>query len=157
VHCGLTITDDSGTYQIDGSGGSINTIIIRPGPGWTKPDDMPPLKPGETGPFRPWGDGGTVFGPPVQHPDKDCQCLRNYFQTFNPLQIPRSHTCSNSNWTLYCMLNHCGLADSATWTKGPPIGFGPKGCCKHWTSNTQYCVEGAVTCQKCDQWWQCPP
>ena len=104
-HCGLSITDDSGDYRLDGSGGLVNQIRRKPG---HHPN---------AGPFNTF-------------PDSTCKCLNNYIGIFNPLNIERAHTCGNSNWTLNAMMTTCSMKPKwGFW--GEPFGFSCAPC-KKW-------------------------
>jgi hypothetical protein len=126
-HCGLTITDDWGTYQLDGIGGDFTGIKTRPAPGCNVPPEIVKDPNFLSGGFYTWGVGGTVFSQPVWQPDEKCKCLREYFMKFNPFKIPYCPMSGNSNWTLFCMMKHCGL--QINWMNKPPMGYGKNGCC----------------------------
>jgi RHS repeat-associated protein len=157
VHCGLTITDDWVTYQLDGKGGDFTGIVTRPAPGCKVPQNIaedPNYLPG--GDFFTWGVGGTVFSQPVWQPDAKCECLREYFKKFNAAQIPYDKMGCNSNWTLYCMMKHCDL--QINWLNKPPLGYQADGCCKRYAIPFAEGPAAGGRCpqRKCLEYWQCP-
>ena len=104
-HCGLNISDGQGNTSLDGSGGDTNQILLNEN----------------------YGNIGRY----KDFPDSTCSCLRNYVAQFNARQIPRTHSQGNSNWTLYCMVSHCGL--SINWGgSSRPTGYEPNGACSRW-------------------------
>jgi RHS repeat-associated protein len=135
-HCGLSITDDSGDYRLDGSGGPTNQIRRLPG---HHPN----------------------HGPFTDFPDSKCKCLNDYIDVFNPLNIPRTHECGNSNWTLNALLTTCSLkANWGFW--GEPYGYS---CfpCKKWEYEYAPADPDAVVCGEltrykvCKERWKIPP
>jgi hypothetical protein len=125
-HCGLNISDNQGSTTLDGSGGGTNQILL--GENY-----------GNVGPYR-------------DFPDSVCSCLRSYVAKFNAQKIPRTHTQGNSNWTLYCMVSHCGL-----WINwhgaSPPIGYEPNGAC---SSYKYVCDVEPPGLSVCVSYYQCP-
>jgi RHS repeat-associated protein len=119
-HCGFTVTDDSGTYWIDGQW--KNGLTIR--------DNRHP---------RPEVD--PVEHPQVPFPDWFCKCLKQYVTVFNAKRIAYDATCKDSNWALKCMAEHCYL--KIDWPdSGPPIGWRCKECIKWETINLG--IEGCM-------------
>lgn len=128
-HCGLSISDDVGDTTLDGSGGDVNQIELD-------------------------NNYGTR-GPYVSYPDSTCKCLRSYVTTFNAAQTPRTHIEGNSNWTLYCMVSHCGF--SINWHgRQPPIGYKPEGACKRLDQRFLPENEGGGCVDVCVEWYKCP-
>jgi hypothetical protein len=123
THCGLNISDGQGNTSLDGSGGGTNQILLNENYG-------------NMGPYR-------------DFPDSVCSCLRNYVAQFNAQKIPRTHTQGNSNWTLYCMVAHCGL--SINWHgASPQIGYQPDGAC------SRYMCVYEPGYSVCADYYQCP-
>ena len=128
THCGLVVTNHPDfpgrTIGIDGSGGNTNEINIED-----------PAKPyGTTGPATPFSNAV-------------CKCLTSHRIKWNARQIPRSHLCYNSNFTLKCMNKACAI--NIPWTTGfpAPIGYFCRQCTK-WAPSTgpgdcELCVETA--------------
>ena len=130
THCGLNISDGQGSATLDGSGGDTNEILL--------------------------GENFGRVGKYVNFADSTCKCLRNYVNEFNAAKVPRTHTEGNSNWTLYCMVHHCGF--SIDWGgHSPPIGYRPDGACKR-SKCTVYGAGGSapVAVFDCVEYYQCP-
>jgi RHS repeat-associated protein len=125
THCGLVIDTGSGVYDMDGSGGTINQIYLVP------------------------GSTSDATGPMTSYPSSVCECLLGRIQSWNQRKVPRCNTCQNSNWSLKCALNKCGL--TVNWGSRPvPLGYNckvcadygafyggpacpaPSSCCKKW-------------------------
>ncbi len=125
-HCGLNISDDQGNTSLDGSGCGTNQILLDENYG-------------KVGPYR-------------DFPDSVCSCLRNYVAQFNAQKIPRTHTQGNSNWTLYCMVSHCGF--SINWHgASPPIGYERNGACSSYKCVYDVEPPGLLVCVS---YYQCP-
>jgi hypothetical protein len=99
-HCGLTVTDDTHTFWIDGQW--INGLRIH-----YDRHPRPEYDPNEY--------EHTAFS------DSVCACLKNYAPIFNNAGVSYWFTCNNSNWALKCMTERCGII--VEWPGGPPTGW----------------------------------
>lgn len=122
THCGLTVTDDTHTFWVDGQW--RNGLTIRydrtPQPGFT----------------------GFVQGPQTDFDDSVCDCLRTYKDKFNGAGLSYHAGCGNSNWALRCMTEACSIV--IPWAVGQaPIGFNCSECVK-WRGEMHGCA--------CDKW-----
>jgi RHS repeat-associated protein len=122
-HCGLTVTDDTHTFWIDGEWKNGLRIRCDKHP---RPEDNPTEYP--QSPF----------------PNSVCACLQNYCATFNNARVPYWATCGNSNWALRCITKHCAI--NVTWgSSGAPLGWNCEECsrytCDWW--GERICVEMA--------------
>ena len=86
-HCDLiVITGGSHGWDVGGSGGKINHINWQPAdPGWG------------------------LLGDPDSEPDSTCDCLLQETNRWDQKNIPRNTLSNNSNWTLNCLTQKCGL------------------------------------------------
>jgi RHS repeat-associated protein len=134
-HCGLTIKDNKGTTQIDGSGNSPQTIEK----GWD------PVA------------GQYLHQTYAGYPSTVCECLRTYISTFNNAKIPRDLFEGNSNWALHCMATECKV--DITWSFGEsPTGYYGKGACiRSHTEIVMVNVDPVPMCVEiCDERATCP-
>jgi len=122
THCGLTVTDNTHTFWIDGQWKNGVTIHYDRHP---RPEYNPTEYP--QSPF----------------PDSVCTCLKNYATTFNSAKLPYDASCGNSNWAANCMAKQCNI--SVTWGSGAPLGWNCQECaryiCDRW--GERICVEMA--------------
>jgi RHS repeat-associated protein len=121
-HCGLTVTDDTHTFWVDGQWQKLGLRIRHN----RKPHPE----------FGPSDSEQTDFD------DSVCECLKTYTATFNAAGIPYAAFCRNSNWALKCISKHCGLGITwSWWTK--PIGWDNCWEC------VQYSPATAKGCTRC--------
>jgi RHS repeat-associated protein len=106
THCGIVIDSDNGVFDMNGSGGGVNTRNLTSG-----------LLSDATGP---WTD----------EPDSVCDCIFANITPWNNMNVPRDHLCANSNWNLHCLVSKCNI--SINWgSQNQPIGYNCK-VCKQW-------------------------
>jgi hypothetical protein len=101
THCGLTITDATHTYWIDGQWQS-DGLRIR---GNRTPRTNYTVRQSEKANFA----------------DSVCKCVNDYIKTFNAAKIPYEAVNRNSNWALKCLSAHCGI--QIAWNGNPPTGW----------------------------------
>lgn len=112
LHCGIIIDWDGVQTSIDGKGGASQGFDI--------------VTPPDIGPSCTIGEWSTLDS-------SACDCLLGGANSFNKIDppIPRDNTEHNSNFTLHCLYNHCGLA--MTWNMPSPIGWNCVECTKYET------------------------
>jgi RHS repeat-associated protein len=120
MHCGLVIDTGSGVYDLDGSGGTINSRFLVP------------------------GSTSDATGPWTSNPTSVCDCIFANITPWNNRNVPRDTACANSNWNLKCMNNKCGI--SLNWgSQSKPIGYN----CQHCDGFTGNGI-GGVCCKMVD-------
>ncbi|MCA8984332.1 MAG: hypothetical protein KDA76_11260 [Planctomycetaceae bacterium] len=130
-HCGLIIKVDDDIWSIDGTGGNANNF------NWVNP------------PY--WGSPH-VHGEFVAHPTSTCECLRSQSQKWNDMDIPRNTFGFNSNTSLRCLNQKCGI--TINWGEfGAPYHYSDL-CCAKWGPRDDY-SEGC-TCLSWTLCYQCP-
>jgi len=106
THCGLSVTDGYENYPED----------------YRLDGDGPP----------PWTNGITRddeghhenAGRFVSMPPSVCRCLNRYMTIFNNApSIPYEPDCRNSNFTLRCLVTHCGIRINWGEWGSPPTGY----------------------------------
>jgi len=60
--------------------------------------------------------------------DDFCRCLWNYSIKFNNAKLSYDKFCMNSNWSIRCILNHCGVG--INWGD-KPVGWDCKVCTEY--------------------------
>jgi RHS repeat-associated protein len=109
THCGLDIKWGASDYSIDGTGGDVNFIDWETG--------------FSTGHTTEWADFDVAT----------CECLRTTTNRWNALVVDRDHENHNSNWTLRCLTEKCGITlswtDSGVFSK--PIGWDCMECVRY--------------------------
>jgi len=134
-HCGVIVDVGSATYRINGTGGSINTRCVTPGPTGQAPEP-----------------GVSVF-PFKELPVSYCECLFASVDPWNAQKYPRDHGYYNSNWNLKCLLKKCQL--TANWGTVPaPIGYDTKYCVR-WSGPAPSC-HNRPGCRVCLELKDCP-
>ena len=128
THCGLMIEDETGTYALDGSGGTVNTFNREDNP-------------------EEWGTTSKY----TDFPDSTCACIRKKYAAWNSMEIARDPLDFNSNWAIRCLIANCSI--TIPWKPGQePFGWYGRTCVKksilacHY--ETEHCQMGPMPCPK---------
>lgn len=85
THCGIVIDSDNGVFDMNGSGGHVNTRNLTP------------------------GLLGDAIGPWTDEPDSVCDCIFANITPWNNMTVPRDPICGNGDYHLHCLAGKCNI------------------------------------------------